>query len=318
MPNLFISKQGTLVERGTADNQWIIGNGSVQLVYLKANQPNFDPYIVFDPETSKWYAVGSTADDAAFKAGTLSDLNATGGGGGGSATGPAGAIQISDGAGGFDGNSTLTYSMGSLGVDSIPSGTCTIDLANGRVLISGIDAVTWASRSLIDAAGETSANWDNRSLHDDNGDISGNWNDRQLTEGAGVTVNWGNQSLLKNGVVSIDWGGGVIYDINAGQAAINWDYRLLVTANGVDHSLNWNTCELKRPGGAVTVNWNNQYLSNENGETAFSWDPSMMANTTAARPVGLLAVGFVYFDTTLNAPIWWTGTGWVDAWGVMA
>lgn len=30
------------------------------------------------------------------------------------------------------------------------------------------------------------------------------------------------------------------------------------------------------------------------------------------------AVGLLYFDTTLGQPVWWSGSGWVDATGVAA
>ena len=36
---------------------------------------------------------------------------------------------------------------------------------------------------------------------------------------------------------------------------------------------------------------------------------------TSLRPSSNIEVGFCYFDTTLNKPIWWTGTKWVDATG---
>lgn len=35
---------------------------------------------------------------------------------------------------------------------------------------------------------------------------------------------------------------------------------------------------------------------------------------TAARP-GIHAVGDVYFDTSLNIPIWWSGASWVNSAG---
>ncbi len=38
------------------------------------------------------------------------------------------------------------------------------------------------------------------------------------------------------------------------------------------------------------------------------------AGTTEERPTNVI-IGFCYFDTTLNKPIWWTGTAWVDATG---
>lgn len=38
------------------------------------------------------------------------------------------------------------------------------------------------------------------------------------------------------------------------------------------------------------------------------------SNTTSNRPTKV-PIGFQYFDTTLNKPIWWTGSKWVDATG---
>lgn len=37
--------------------------------------------------------------------------------------------------------------------------------------------------------------------------------------------------------------------------------------------------------------------------------------TTAKRPTATLQIGQFYFDTTLNIPIWWKGTVWVNASG---
>jgi hypothetical protein len=34
------------------------------------------------------------------------------------------------------------------------------------------------------------------------------------------------------------------------------------------------------------------------------------------RPVASIIQGYRYFDTTINKPIWWTGTKWVDATGI--
>jgi hypothetical protein len=39
------------------------------------------------------------------------------------------------------------------------------------------------------------------------------------------------------------------------------------------------------------------------------------AGTTALRPTLNLQLGQVYFDTTLNYPIWWNGTVWKNASG---
>jgi hypothetical protein len=43
-----------------------------------------------------------------------------------------------------------------------------------------------------------------------------------------------------------------------------------------------------------------------------------VSGNTASRPTEDLAVGEVYFDTTLGFPIWWDGTNWVDATGASA
>ena len=37
--------------------------------------------------------------------------------------------------------------------------------------------------------------------------------------------------------------------------------------------------------------------------------------TTIQRPKTKLAVGQIYFDTTLVLPIWWTGSKWINASG---
>lgn len=39
------------------------------------------------------------------------------------------------------------------------------------------------------------------------------------------------------------------------------------------------------------------------------------ADTTTNRPLNGLETGDWYFDTTLTKPIWYTGSGWVDATG---
>jgi hypothetical protein len=45
------------------------------------------------------------------------------------------------------------------------------------------------------------------------------------------------------------------------------------------------------------------------------------SGTTANRPVlnaqSPLLTGQIYFDTTLNRPIWWTGTNWIKADGTV-
>jgi hypothetical protein len=39
------------------------------------------------------------------------------------------------------------------------------------------------------------------------------------------------------------------------------------------------------------------------------------AGVTADRPGNSLFIGQMYFDTTLNIPIWWNGQHWVNASG---
>ena len=39
-----------------------------------------------------------------------------------------------------------------------------------------------------------------------------------------------------------------------------------------------------------------------------------LTGASDSRPTGI-AVGFQYFDTTMNKPIWWNGSAWVDATG---
>lgn len=41
------------------------------------------------------------------------------------------------------------------------------------------------------------------------------------------------------------------------------------------------------------------------------------SGTTANRPATELLVGLYYFDTSLGIPIWYNGTNWVNATGVI-
>ena len=49
--------------------------------------------------------------------------------------------------------------------------------------------------------------------------------------------------------------------------------------------------------------------------TSLSYIPTIQANVSVRRPTSR-PKGYDYFDTTLNKPIWWDGTKWVDAMGV--
>jgi hypothetical protein len=69
-------------------------------------------------------------------------------------------------------------------------------------------------------------------------------------------------------------------------------------------------------------------ISDENGIPNSSWveffsevfrslRALQTSGTTAQRPVTGLYVGRPYFDTTLNRPIWFTGSVWIRADGVV-
>lgn len=41
------------------------------------------------------------------------------------------------------------------------------------------------------------------------------------------------------------------------------------------------------------------------------------SGTTVERPANSLFTGQMYFDTSLNIPIWWNGSSWVNASGTI-
>lgn len=56
-----------------------------------------------------------------------------------------------------------------------------------------------------------------------------------------------------------------------------------------------------------------QYLSGQVAER----QAAQSSGTKAARPANP-SMGWMYFDTTLGKPIWWSGAKWVDATGAAA
>jgi hypothetical protein len=60
-------------------------------------------------------------------------------------------------------------------------------------------------------------------------------------------------------------------------------------------------------------------LDSSNGQTITAIDAlsTPSAGTTLARPSTRLQVGQFYFDTTINRPIWWNGTNWINAAGTV-
>lgn len=58
---------------------------------------------------------------------------------------------------------------------------------------------------------------------------------------------------------------------------------------------------------------NKSFIKNVTGQSSLELKPSGL---TANRPtLTTTDIGFVYFDTTINKPIYWTGSAWVDAIG---
>lgn len=64
----------------------------------------------------------------------------------------------------------------------------------------------------------------------------------------------------------------------------------------------------------------NTYWMRQFGGPATYTGAQILKGNTAGRPTGMLNVGFMYLDTTLDAdgkPIWWNGSAWVDATGAV-
>lgn len=60
-----------------------------------------------------------------------------------------------------------------------------------------------------------------------------------------------------------------------------------------------------------------EFKRSENWKDTSSESAVSTHGTTQQRPTTTyIDVGFQYFDTTLNKPIWWTGMNWVDSTGV--
>jgi len=57
------------------------------------------------------------------------------------------------------------------------------------------------------------------------------------------------------------------------------------------------------------------YFSQIDNFTGFLAQP--ISGTTAERPAVQLHTGQTFFDTTLNRPIWWNGTNWINASGTI-
>lgn len=84
-------------------------------------------------------------------------------------------------------------------------------------------------------------------------------------------------------------------------------------------NLPWGTWDTKGVNGDIRWNERGLFVRNKLWRfiPAYEFDSSSdikISGTTGERPTGV-NVGFQYFDTTLNKPIWWKGGQWVDATG---
>lgn len=90
-----------------------------------------------------------------------------------------------------------------------------------------------------------------------------------------------------------------------GSAGILTTYRFSAAGNGFDRQ--------------TFMEYKQNRLWMRYTDTDGSWLPFVQigggSGTTASRPTSAISAGYPYFDTTLNKPIWYTGSGWVDATG---
>lgn len=86
-------------------------------------------------------------------------------------------------------------------------------------------------------------------------------------------------------------------------------------------NLRWQTASpegsVNSASGSLAVSTANEALYVKSGVGTTGWRKAQTTHsgTTAARPATGLQVGQQYFDTSLGHPIWYDGTGWVDATG---
>ena len=67
----------------------------------------------------------------------------------------------------------------------------------------------------------------------------------------------------------------------------------------------------------LRVYFNTLDAANVQTQQAITTLSTPSAGTTALRPSTGLLVGQFYFDTTINRPIWWDGTNWINAAGTV-
>lgn len=184
-------------------------------------------------------------------------------------------------------NTTL-ISVVSIADDSLDTpdelATLGLDLDN-RLLKDSSDetALNWEARTLRDPADNEAMDWEARELRDPAEALAGDWGDRELHDSSEV--------------VSIDWQDRQGRDM-AGNTTLDWQSNRLLES-GMD-----------------AVHWGNRTLTNENAGIAQCWTEAGQAGATGSRP-GPVAVGYMFFDTTLGYTVWWNGAAWVDAVGTL-
>jgi len=67
----------------------------------------------------------------------------------------------------------------------------------------------------------------------------------------------------------------------------------------------------------LRVYFNTLDAANVQTQQAINTLSTPSAGITANRPSTDLQVGQFYFDTTINRPIWWDGTNWINAAGTV-
>lgn len=107
---------------------------------------------------------------------------------------------------------------------------------------------------------------------------------------------WLNYDDIKDSIFSYDVDND-LYSIEVfNENAFNYFYNIKEFKNG--DSLVYNS---------------NKYIFNSECKS-FIIDDIIIIGNTSSRPTNI-PVGFQYFDTTLNKPIWWNGSAWIDSTG---
>lgn len=144
-----------------------------------------------------------------------------------------------------------------------------------------------------------------------------------ITDGSPVRITGGQGDLT---LIAKDRGLGEIVGVATQDIANNSNGR--VTTFGIVHDLNTaafsdGAALYSSATGTLTATVTGSFVgyvlnSNSNAGTVLALPSSkdQLDGTTAARPT-TVPLGLMYFDTTLGIPIWWNGTAWVNASGVV-